>query len=222
MTRLRRKSITSLSPDNDIFKVEDLRQRLRQHYPQRLTIFVVDASESMEEETALRIAAAKGAILVLLRDAYVSRDRVALIAFRGEGAEVVVPPTRSIGLARERLQSLAVGGATPLAAGLRKALQLVRREQLKQTDLKPLLVLLSDGASNVPLRPGCDIWWEITSLADELRGAGCNGVVIAASHEPEGRNNLQTLAKTMGGRYYHLETLRTRQVIDILRDLDTE
>ena len=222
MTRLRHNSITSASPEHNTVEVEDLQQRLRQFYPQRLTVFVVDASESMEEETALRIAAAKGAILVLLRDAYVSRDRVALIAFRGEGAEVVVPPTRSIELARERLQALAVGGATPLAAGLRQALQLIRREQLKQTDLKPLFVLLSDGVSNVPLRPGGDIWQEVASLANELRGTGCNGVVIAAGHDVEGRNRLQTLAKTMGGRYYHLETLRTRQVIDILRDLNTE
>ncbi len=200
--------------------IDDLRQRVRLQHPQRLTIFVVDASESMGEDSALRMAAAKGAVLVLLREAYVNRDRVAMIAFRGESADVVVPPTRSIELARERLRHLAVGGATPLAAGLRSALQLVRREQLKQREIRPLLVLLSDGESNVPLQPGRSLWDEIQSLAGDLRKTCAAAVVIAAGNDTAGLHKLKSLAKSLGGEFYRLDTLRTRQVVDIVRSVD--
>src|SRR5207302_205651 len=100
-----------------------------------------------------RMEAAKGAAVSLLLDAYQRRDRVALVTFRGEGAEVVLRPTGSVEVARARLASLPTGGRTPLAAGIEAALRVAR--QGGSPDRPPLLVLLSDGRATAG-PPGTD------------------------------------------------------------------
>ena len=108
------------------------------------TIFVVDASGSSAMQ---RLAEVKGAIELLLADCYVRRDSVALIAFRGIGAEIVLPPTRSTARAKRRLTGLPGGGGTPLASGLDAALALA--DQVRRKGQSPLLVLMTDGRANV-------------------------------------------------------------------------
>ena len=97
----------------------DLRQKVRETRLSNLILFVVDASGSMAARE--RMAAAKGAVLALLLDAYRKRDQVGLIAFRGRGAELLLPPTSSVDLAEARLRALPTGGRTPLAHGLELA-----------------------------------------------------------------------------------------------------
>ena len=119
----------------------DLREPVREARAGNLLVLAVDASGSMG--AADRMAAVKGALLGLLVDAYQRRDRVALVTFRGDGAEVALAPTASVELARRRLDDLPTGGETPLAEGIRAAADLADRAG---TDtLRPLLVLVTDG-----------------------------------------------------------------------------
>lgn len=128
---------------------QDLRQKVRRRRTGTLIVFVVDASASMDAEQ--RMQATKGAVLSLLRDAYVRRDKVALVVFNGRIARVVLSPTASVDLAEERLQRLAVGGTTPLTHGLVAGLKVVRTERLRDASVQPLMVLISDGRGNISL-----------------------------------------------------------------------
>lgn len=125
-------------------RTDDLRiQRFRQR-TQTTLIFVVDASGS----SALhRLGEAKGAVELMLGECYARRDQVALIAFRGFGAELLLPPTRSLSRAKRGLAGLPGGGGTPLAAGIEAATALV--EQVRRRGEAPLLVILTDGRANV-------------------------------------------------------------------------
>ena len=127
----------------------DLREKVRESKTGSLVLFVVDASGSMAAQR--RMVAVKGAVLSLLIDAYQRRDRVGLIAFRGTEAELLLPPTSSVELARIRLADMPTGGRTPLTKGLYLALQVFEAERLKDSEVLPLMVLLSDGRANVSL-----------------------------------------------------------------------
>src|SRR6266581_3637009 len=128
---------------------EDLRQKVRERKVGNLIVFVVDASASMDAEQ--RMAATKGAILSLLQDAYVRRDRVAVVIFKNRTAEVVLRPTSSVSLARRRLEKLSVGGTTPLTHGLMAGYKVVKTELLRDPTIRPLLVLISDGRGNISM-----------------------------------------------------------------------
>ena len=123
----------------DDFRITRLKQRRR-----TVTIFVVDASGSAALH---RLAEAKGAVELLLAECYVRRDEVALIAFRGTGAELLLPPTRSLARARRSLAGLPGGGGTPLAHAIDAAAALA--EAVKRKGQTPSLVFLSDGGANV-------------------------------------------------------------------------
>ncbi|GAB4428873.1 MAG: hypothetical protein Fur0044_26680 [Anaerolineae bacterium] len=125
----------------------DLRVKIRRARTGNLILFVVDASGSMGARQ--RMVAVKGAVLSLLLDAYQKRDRVGLIAFRGQGAELLVPPTNSVELAEQRLRQMPTGGRTPLAAGLQLAERVLSSYLQRDAALTPLLVLVTDGRSNV-------------------------------------------------------------------------
>jgi magnesium chelatase subunit D len=127
----------------------DVQEKVREARTGSLILFLVDASGSMGAQR--RMVAVKGAILSLLLDAYQRRDRVGLISFRGAGADLLLPPTGSVDLAQVHLRDLPTGGRTPLGHGLYLALDVIERERLKDRDVLPLLVLLSDGRANVPL-----------------------------------------------------------------------
>ncbi|MCK9202713.1 MAG: magnesium chelatase subunit D family protein, partial [Gallionella sp.] len=124
----------------DDFQVtkNDLHQQVRSGKNANLILFVVDASGSMAAQR--RMEAVKGAVLSLLTDAYQQRDEVAVISFRGDSAQLLLSPTRSVDLAEQNLRELPTGGRTPLPHALSLAL-----ETLEKPGMPPLLVLLSDG-----------------------------------------------------------------------------
>jgi magnesium chelatase subunit D len=124
----------------------DIRLKRYQDRTDRVLILAVDASGSL---AMTRLAEAKGAVERLLAEAYVTRDHVALVAFRGAGAELLLPPTRSLVQTKRRLAGLPGGGGTPLAAGLRAALEAAR--QARARGLAPALAVLTDGRANVSL-----------------------------------------------------------------------
>ena len=147
--RARRSAAYPASAPAVLLEPWDLREKIRESKTGSLVLFVVDASGSMAAQR--RMVAVKGAVLSLLIDAYQRRDRVGLIAFRGTGAELLLPPTGSVELARVRLADMPTGGRTPLSRGLYLALQVFEAERLKDPEFLPLMVLLSDGRANVSI-----------------------------------------------------------------------
>lgn len=127
-----------------LMRKDDLRVRRFEEKAARVTIFAVDASGSA---AAARLAEAKGAVELMLAQAYVTRSEVALIAFRGETAELLLPPTRSLTRARRALAELPGGGGTPLAMGLNSARELA--QSVRSRGRTPSLIVLTDGRANI-------------------------------------------------------------------------
>jgi magnesium chelatase subunit D len=207
----------------------DLRQKVRDRKIGNLIVFVVDASASMDAEQ--RMAATKGAVLSLLRDAYVRRDKVALIVFNGREARVVLRPTNSVELAERRLSRLTVGGTTPLTHGLVEGHKLIRGERLKNQDVYPLLVLISDGRGNISVA-GEEPLLEAQHAADVIHADGIRSLVIDSARDysrsiPARRlahlsgsayssytlNACSDLAEHLGGRYLGLFDLSQRAIV---------
>ncbi|HEY2706013.1 MAG TPA: VWA domain-containing protein, partial [Candidatus Dormibacteraeota bacterium] len=158
----------------------DLRQKVRQRKTGTLIVFVVDASASMDAEQ--RMQATKGAVLSLLRDAYVRRDKVALVVFSGRTARVVLRPTSSVDLAEDRLQRLTVGGTTPLTHGLVAGLKLIRTERLRDPTVYPLMVLISDGRGNISLF-GEEPIVEAQRIAAQIKTENVRSLVIDSARD---------------------------------------
>jgi magnesium chelatase subunit D len=121
----------------------DLREAVREGREGNLVLFVVDASGSMAARQ--RMTAVKGAVLSLLTDAYQRRDKVALVSFRQDRADVLLPPTSSVDAAVKRLAELPTGGRTPVTAGLLTAAELLRVEQVRDPSRRALVVVVTDG-----------------------------------------------------------------------------
>jgi len=162
---------------------QDLRQKVRRRRTGTLIVFVVDASASMDAEQ--RMQATKGAVLSLLRDAYVRRDKVALVVFSGRIARVALSPTSSVDLAEARLQRLTVGGTTPLTHGLVAGLKLVRTERLRDSNVYPLIVLISDGRGNISLF-GEEPLVEAQRIAEQIGNEHIRTLVIDSSRDTAG------------------------------------
>ena len=192
----------------------DIRDKVRESMSGSLVLFVVDASGSMGAQR--RMVAVKGAIMSLLLDAYQRRDRVCLISFRGTRAELLLPPTNSVDLAKIHLQDMPTGGRTPLSAGLFKALEIIETERIKDRDVLPLLVLLSDGRGNVAL--GHD-----SPLDEAYAGAGIIGeekipsVVVDTESGFLKLGMVQPVAEAMGAQYLKLEDLRADNLAEAVR-----
>jgi magnesium chelatase subunit D len=177
-----------------------------------LYVFLVDASGSMASN---RIAQAKGALARLLRRSYVNRDRVSLISFRGRGAELVLAPSASASRARRLLDEMAVGGATPLPAGLLRALDVTRRATAGGARSVRLAVF-TDGRANVALAENGkthaaarkeQIRDEIRRLGAQLRGAGVSSLVVDTRSRFTSNGEGRFLSEALGGRYVQLPQL---------------
>jgi magnesium chelatase subunit D len=192
---------------------DDLRIRRFRQRTQTTLIFVVDASGS----SALhRLGEAKGAVELMLADCYARRDQVALIAFRGKGAELLLPPTRSLSRAKRSLAGLPGGGGTPLAAGVDAATALV--EQVRRRGETPLLVMLTDGRANIardgtPGRPAAER--DALAAARALRAREVATLLIDSAPTPHPA--AQRLAEEMRARYLALPQADARLLQQAVR-----
>ena len=183
-----------------VVQPEDFRIKRLKHKTETATIFCVDASGS----SALhRLAETKGAIELLLADCYVRRDKVALVAFRGKQAELLLPPTRSLTRAKRSLASLPGGGGTPLAAGLNEAWVLA--DHANRRGETPVVILMTDGRANIDHTGGTDRTQaksDAQAAARRLRATGITSLLIDTSPRP--RQTARELAGAMGGHYLPL------------------
>ena len=183
----------------------DLRSAVADRRTGNLIVFVVDTSGSMGADR--RIGAAKAAVLGLLADAYQRRDRVALIAFRGTEAALVLRPTGSVEIARARLAELPAGGTTPLASALRLALDVTVGSTGDQ-QLVPLLVVVTDGRAT---HGGDDPLAETRQAAEAIRRAAITSIVVDAEQGTPRLGLAGELAAHLGAECVALESLRTGQ-----------
>lgn len=178
----------------------DIRIKRFEEKSDRLLIFTVDASGS---SALSRLAEAKGAVELLLAQAYARRDHVALVAFRGTEAELLLPPTRSLVQTKRRLAGLPGGGGTPLAAGMMTAFD--QATQATRRGLTPTIAILTDGRANIALDGRADRKQAATDaqqIARILRAHGTDVIVIDTGNRPEPA--LRNLAQTLDATYLPL------------------
>jgi Mg-chelatase subunit ChlD len=193
----------------------DLQRKVRVKKQANLVVFVVDASWSMA--VAERMSATKGAIMSLLTDAYQRRDRVGLVVFQKDRAQLVLPPTNSVELARKALVDIPVGGKTPLSAGLALTLEVFKRDKLSHPDAMPLLILLTDGAGNVSMG-NLPPQEEAHLIADQIRETDIRSVVINMEHASFDQGLAKQLADRLDGPCYTLQELRADLLYRTVRE----
>ena len=195
------------------FRIRRFRERVR-----TTTVFAVDASGS---QALHRLGEAKGAVERLLADCYVRRDQVALVTFRGPGAELALPPTRSLTRARRSLAGLPGGGGTPLATGLDTATEVVAALQHRGDSV--VLVLITDGRGNLARDGQADrerAREDALEAAARLRGLGVRALLIDTSPRPAPA--AEALARAMDASYLPLPLADARGLSVAVRRLATD
>ncbi|MFN5404253.1 MAG: magnesium chelatase subunit D [Burkholderiales bacterium] len=198
--RQRQQAPTDGQKQRIVVRKEDFHVTRFRQSGQTTTVFVVDASGS----SALnRLAEAKGAVELLLADCYVRRDSVAVLAFRGQTAELILPPTRSLARAKRSLAGLPGGGGTPLAHAIDAAILLA--DQLRKKGETPIVVLLTDGKGNIARdgSPGrAQAATDALAAATEMRLRGFSTLLVDTS--PQAQDAAKNLAQAMGAQYLAL------------------
>ena len=208
--------------ENDLalqLRKPDLQRKVRVRRTGNLILFVVDASWSMAASE--RMEATKGAIFSLLLDAYQRRDQVGLVVFQRDRARLVLPPTSSVELAQKALRELPVGGKTPLSSGLLLAWQVLDAARRRDAEVRPLMIVLTDGAGNVSMT-GMPAQEEANRIAELFDQAHFRTLVINMEHAAFDRGLAQKLADALGGACYNLPELRADTLLStVKREIDT-
>jgi len=218
--RLRNADSAETLPGNDVrsarFRVrpEDFHVTRYKARQETTTIFLVDASGSA---AAQRLAEAKGAIELLLAQCYVRRDQVALIAFRGDGAETLLPPTRALARARRELAALPGGGGTPLATGIDAAGALAR--DLQKRGQNPVVVMMTDGRANIARdgSPGHErANREAMESSRVFQSNGWSSVLVDTARRP--RPKARSIAEAMGAQYFPMPYAEANALSSLIQD----
>jgi magnesium chelatase subunit D len=194
-----------------VIRPQHLRRSVLQGRESNLVLLCVDASGSMAARR--RMEAVKGAALSLLLDAYQRRDKVGLVTFRGDSADLVLPPTSSVDVAARRLETLGHGGRTPLAEGLLTAYDTLRVERMRDPRRRALLVVVTDGRATT----GPEALPRALQVAAQLRHEGVESVVVDCE---SGRFRLALatrLAQALGAEYVPVGELAASAIVDAAR-----
>ncbi len=194
---------------------QDIRQKVREKKVGNIIMFVVDSSGSMGANR--RMIETKGAILSLLVDAYQKRDKVGLVAFKGDKAEVLLNPTSSVELAKRQLEELPTGGKTPLSKGLLKGYEVLRSELNKNKKIASLLVVISDGKANISINKDINPLDEAKQIADDIKHSEIKSIVIDTETGFVRLGKLQELSETLGGKYYQLEDIKAEAISNLVK-----
>jgi magnesium chelatase subunit D len=195
---------------------DDVRGKIREKRIGNFLLFAVDASGSMGARG--RMAASKGAVMSLLLDAYQKRDRVGMISFRRSEATVNLPPSTSVDLASKLLEEMPVGGRTPLSAGLAKSFEQVRNILLKDPSARPIVILITDGKSNVALGDHKPVDEALRLAGAMSRDERIRYIVVdteapgLVTFELAGR-----LAAALDAQYFKIDDLKAQTLIDIVK-----
>ncbi|WP_458785806.1 magnesium chelatase subunit D family protein [Vallitalea sediminicola] len=192
----------------------DFREKIRERRTGSTILFVVDASGSMG--TKQRMRAVKSAIISMLNDAYQKRDKVGMIAFRKDKAEVLLPITKSVDMAEKRLKNIPTGGKTPLASGLYLTYELLKSYKIKEPDTEPLIVLVTDGKANVSLNKGKPID-DALHMAKMIKNEGFQTMVVDTESGFIQLGLGKKLSDEINGEYYKLEDLKAKELKSIVK-----
>ncbi|WP_302791720.1 VWA domain-containing protein [Dialister invisus] len=198
-----------------VIRHEDIRRKQREKRTGNIFLFLVDASGSMGARE--RMKAVKGVVFKMLADAYQKRDRVGMIAFRRDRAEVLLPITRSIEFAQKKLAALPTGGKTPLAQGLIKAEDMLDRLYKQDPLQDPVLILITDGRATNSLNKNTDPVRDALSEAERI---GHRHMLAAVIDTESGFIKLglaKELAQKMGASYFHVDKISEDRLLCIGR-----
>lgn len=198
-----------------VIRKDDLRSKIREKRTGNIFLFVVDASGSMGARE--RMKTVKGVIFKILLDAYQKRDRVGMVAFRKNQAEVLLPVTRSVDFAQKKLASMPTGGKTPLAKGLLKAEDVLDMLYRQDANQDPVMILITDGRATSPLNKGTN---PVTDALEEAKRIGRRNIPVAMIDTESGFIKLglaKKLAKAMGASYFQVDKISEDQLLHIWR-----
>ncbi|MCK4258632.1 MAG: magnesium chelatase subunit D family protein [Halanaerobiales bacterium] len=193
---------------------EDIREKVREKRVGNTILFLVDVSGSMGVQK--RMKAAKGAIFSLLHNAYQKRDTVGMMTFRGKQAEVVLPPTRSVDLAYKCLKELPAGGKTPLALALNRSVELMKAMRVKDEEIIPVVILISDGRTNVALK-GKDPLEDVINIAKQAANEKIQFVVVDTETGFIKLGLAKKIAEELQGFYVRLEDIYDGELATTLK-----
>jgi magnesium chelatase subunit D len=203
-----------------IISKEDVKIKRFRDKSGTLFIFMVDASGSMALN---RMRQAKGAVSSLLQNAYVHRDQVSLISFRGKQAQVLLPPSQSVDRAKRELDVLPTGGGTPLASALLTGWETAKQARTKGIS-QIMFVMITDGRGNIPLEAAYDpnaskaakedLEKEVEALALSIQSDGIASIVVDTQMNYLSRGEAPKLAQKLGGRYFYLPNAKAEQIVE--------
>ena len=196
-------------------KKEHIRIKQREKRTGISILFAVDSSGSMGVKK--RMEAVKGAVMSLLKNAYEKRDKVGMLSFRRNRAEELLPFTRSIDLARKKLEKLSTGGKTPLSEGLLKAYNIIKTEMKRNKEVIPVLILLSDGKANFSFS-GKDPVIESLEIAEKIKKEKIKCIVIDTEEGFIKLEMARTLSEAMEADYYRLDNIKSEDLIQLVKN----
>ncbi|NLL94733.1 MAG: VWA domain-containing protein [Thermoplasmatales archaeon] len=196
--------------DGIILEMRDVREKVRDRRVSCLFMFVVDTSGSLVIRS--RIRAVKAAILSMVADHYVRRDRVAVTTFGKDGVTMVLPPTRSVGRVKGVMDDIPVGSQTPLSEALRDTGEFLSNYARKHPSEKIFAIIMTDGGGNVPIVEGDDPIEESMGIARRVSAGEVSWIVVdTAVRHGDSRNLAMDLAEALRAPYYLLDELRSTQ-----------
>ena len=196
---------------NLIIKEEHIHIKKRTGKSSYLIIFCVDASGSIGANGRMEVV--KGIIFSILQSNYVYRDKVSLIVFRKDKAEIILPPTRSTDLAYKLLKEIPTGGTTPLVAGLIKAMDVALEENRKESGYIPLIILLTDARGNVYYKDAID---DVLKTGEQISKHNIGTIIIDVEDSNVKLEICKKLAKSANAAYYHIDDLNNKNLNEIL------